>query len=437
MSEHSVYISCAGEDQRSADIIQSAIEKCGIRCESTTGISSGGDLSMYTETAIERSSVFIVVYSRHANASSALTREIEYAASRDIFLLPFRIEDTPMSQELEFYLSTYHWLNAVGVSPDNVLNELVVRVEALIAQTPQKPNLSITPDRPSLLANGIQFAKTFQTAFKSNPQLLKLIGCASAVIAILIVLRITSNERSYRLPNGPRMEFVWCPPGTFMMGSLEDERNRDDNETQHEVTLTKGFWLGKYEVTQEQWQAVMGTNPSKTKSGPKYPVKNVSWDDCQEFIAKLNDSVAGSFRLPSEAEWEYACRAGSTTMFYFGDMDVAERKWDRDFFNKSEAEKRSLISSTFPVGQDGPNPWGFYDMYGNVSEWCEDWFGDYTSGQATDPPGPNIGQFRVTRGGDSVFFPPNDFSAKRGRADPDAKFQTTGFRLCVSELPDS
>ena len=158
---------------------------------------------------------------------------------------------------------------------------------------------------------------------------------------------------------------------------------------QHEVTLTKPFYMGKHEVTQEQWESVMGKNPSDTK-GAKLPVTEVSWNDCQEFIKKLNAKTDGGYRLPTESEWEYSCRAGTSTAYSFGDS-----------LTKSDANIDSGGSKA--VGSYKPNAFGLYDLHGNVWEWCEDWKADYPAGAVTDPKGPATGEYRVLRGGSFLF----------------------------------
>ena len=194
--------------------------------------------------------------------------------------------------------------------------------------------------------------------------------------------------KTIRLPDGVEMRFRWCPPGTFMMGSPSTERQNYyeemEDETQHQVTLTKGFWMGETTVTQRQWQSVMGSNPSYFQ-GADHPVEKVSWDDCQGFIQQVNRRMGGAIRLPTEAEWEYACRAGTTTP-YGGTGNLDEMGWNSG-------------SPTHPVAQMKPNAWGLYDMHGNVWEWCADWWGDYPTGNVTDPVGPSSGASRVVRGG--------------------------------------
>ena len=201
-------------------------------------------------------------------------------------------------------------------------------------------------------------------------------------------------EEKVDFGKGIKLDLVLIPAGTFMMGSPENEKGRYDNETQHEVTLTKPFYMGKYAVTQEQWEAVMGNNPSGDK-GPKLPVTDVSWNDCQEFIKKLNENTNGGYRLPTEAEWEYACRAGTTTAYSYG-------------ASLTKADANIDSNSIKAVGSYRPNAFGLYDMHGNVREWCEDWYGDYPAGAVTDPKGPAMGEDRVLRGGS--FFDPVSFA---------------------------
>jgi len=196
-------------------------------------------------------------------------------------------------------------------------------------------------------------------------------------------------EAKIDLGRGVKLEMMLIPAGKFMMGSPASEVGRVDNETLHEVTLTKPFYMGKYEVTQEQWQVVMGNNPSVTK-GAKMPVTNVSWNDCQEFIKKLNAKRNGFYRLPTEAEWEYACRAGTKTAYAFGDT-----------ITKDDAHwgAKQVVESLKGVGNYKPNAFGLYDMHGNVWEYCEDWKADYPEGAETDPKGAATGEHRVLRGG--------------------------------------
>ena len=186
------------------------------------------------------------------------------------------------------------------------------------------------------------------------------------------------------------MDFVWIPPGDFMMGSPPGEDGRFENERQHRVHLTNGFWLSRTPVTQAQYERVVGENPSYFR-GATNPVDSVSWDDAVEFADRLGTIVEGHFRLPTEAEWEYACRAGTTTAFHFGDdpAPLRDHAWYR----------ANSENQTHPVGLKLPNAWGLYDMHGNVWEWCSDLYGEYPAGPVTDPTGAQTGEERVLRGG--------------------------------------
>ena len=186
-----------------------------------------------------------------------------------------------------------------------------------------------------------------------------------------------------------KADMVFVEGGTFMMGALPNDKNAESDETpRHQVTLSS-FSIGKYEVTQELWQAVMGSNPSMFKGDLKRPVERVSWDDCQEFIHKLNELTGEKFRLPTEAEWEYAARGGqkSRGYLYSGSNDIKSVAW----YDGNSGD------TTHPVGQKQPNELGLYDMSGNVWEWCQDRYGKYNSSAQTNPKGPSHAYNRVNR----------------------------------------
>ena len=233
------------------------------------------------------------------------------------------------------------------------------------------------------------------------------------------------QEQTFSLPGGAEMEFVWIEPGTFWMGSPDSEPGRNDDEVPaHEVEISEGFWLGKYEVTQGEWAAVMGSNPGRYKGDARLPVESVSWYDVHEFIGRLNAAAGDSlYRLPTEAEWEYACRAGTTTLWSFG--------YDEDELGNYTWYSGNNADGTKAVGGKLPNPWGLYDMHGNVWEWVQDWYdsGYYNSSPRVDPPGPDTGSNRVIRGG---FFH-NDArylrSASRYRYSPGNRDAGIGARL--------
>jgi len=231
---------------------------------------------------------------------------------------------------------------------------------------------------------------------------------------------------------GVSFKMVRIPAGEFLMGSPSNEPDRDSDEgPQHRVRISRDFWMGQTEVTQGLWKAVMGSNPSRfSNCGDDCPVEKVSWDDCQKFIQKLNGMVSGgNFRLPTEAEWEYACRAGTTTPFNTGPcLNADQANYDGNY-PYSGCSKGQYRECTIKVGSFGPNAWGLYDMHGNVWEWCQDLYGDYASGSVTDPEGPSGGSSRVGRGGSWYGGARNCRSANRGSLTPDSRYEPLGFRL--------
>ena len=249
------------------------------------------------------------------------------------------------------------------------------------------------------------------------------------------------------ITNSIGMEFVLIPAGEFDMGSPSNEAGRDGDEGPvHSVKIANAYYMGKYEVTQKQWRDVMDTNPSNWE-GDNLPVEEVSWNDAQDFIEKLNEKEGGNkYRLPSEAEWEYAARAGTTTRYSFGDDEsrLGEYAWytensgyrppnkgDHFGYDKYDWSSNEWNGNTHPVGQKKPNPWGLYDMHGNVWEWTQDWYhsdykGSPTDGSAWESGG---GSQRVFRGGSWYYFARRCLSADRSRNGPSFRYVDLGFRL--------
>jgi formylglycine-generating enzyme required for sulfatase activity len=231
---------------------------------------------------------------------------------------------------------------------------------------------------------------------------------------------------------GITQRFRWINPGTFLMGSPESETGRFDNEIQHQVTLTHGFWLADTTCTQALWQAVMGKNPSHFK-GEQKPVETISWLDTQEFIEKLTEKYPGiGFRLPTEAEWEYACRAGTDTPFSFGEQLTLKHANYRGTWKYEGEHDQAALQQTSDVTDFLPNSWGLYQMHGNVWEWCEDIYSeDLGFESVTDPSGPKDGALRVVRGGSWNDRGRDLRSASRGRGEPDDRDYIVGLRLSL------
>lgn len=271
---------------------------------------------------------------------------------------------------------------------------------------------------------------------KTNFAIIALLLSATAVVGLAQLPRANTAPPKFAptslvmLPNGVKLEMVVLPPGTFLMGSVASVgvnggghlvigAGADMDEDQHKVTLTREFQIGKYPVTQRQWQAVMSNNPSHFSScGLDCPVEMVSWDDCHQFLAKLNAQLpGGGFRLPTEAEWEYAARAGDEGATY-GNLD--EIGW---WVGNAGA-------STHPVGQKKPNAFGLYDMIGNVEEWVQDGYGEYPSASVSDPINNDNRSHRVIRGCSSNYPPAeNCRSAFRMVSSPTERNAYLGFRL--------
>ena len=272
-----------------------------------------------------------------------------------------------------------------------------------------------------------------------------------------------AGERLVRTLDDLELAFRWCPAGSFMMGSPKEEKGHRNDETQHPVTLSKGFWMLETPVTQEMWRRVMERDfverqdrRSSFYKGVNYPMGCVSWDECQEFCRRLSNRIGMNVTLPTEAQWEYACRAGTETPFA---GDFRAMGW---FYPKamgvvlfllsvgslgcfagcgSDALPVGIVCLVFlvyfltrkyvhPVGQKKPNAWGLYDMHGNVWEWCQDWYGGYSEDITTDPTGPDSGSYRVVRGGCGMLSAKRCRSASRDRKKGSTKMLCAlGFRL--------
>jgi len=228
--------------------------------------------------------------------------------------------------------------------------------------------------------------------------------------------------------NSIGMNLVLIPPGEFVMGSPAEEEWHREDEVLHRVTLTKTFYIGATEVTQSQWKAMMGKNPSFS-TGDALPVDTVTWEEAVEFCRKLSEKEGARYRLAREAEWEYACRAGTTTPFHTGETITTDAANYDGTFTYAKGPKGVFRETATDVGSFPPNAWGLHDVHGNVWEWCADWYGEYPKGETTDPTGATRGETRAVRGGCWVNFPAVCRSANRGKTAPVSWNFHFGFRV--------
>lgn len=264
---------------------------------------------------------------------------------------------------------------------------------------------------------------------------------AVAVLTYAAAYQAHANpEITVDLPGGAKMDFVWIAPGVFTMGTTEDQEAfmsasdlwsewREDEHPAHEVSVSHGFWLGKYEVTQGQWVATMGTTPWEGRSlvvpDPDHPAVDLSWNLADDMVSSLNaEAEEGRYRLPTEAEWEYACRSGSSAIWHFGDdpLGLGDYAWSKE-------NTQGVSEYGHEVGTRLPNAWGLHDMHGNVWEWVQDWYGAYPDGPQIDPQGPAAGSDRVLRGGDFQNSSAIVRTAVRSHHPPNSHHNSFGTRL--------
>jgi sulfatase modifying factor 1 len=257
-------------------------------------------------------------------------------------------------------------------------------------------------------------------------------------ITVIIIFSFSASiyglEKTYTNTLG--MEFVLIPSGTFTMGSPPNESHRGTSEIRHQVTISKPFYMQTTEVTVKQWHSIMGRRMMVFQKGAdNMPVTRVSWFDCMKFIKRLNRLGQGRYRLPTEAEWEYAAKAGTSTAYSWGDtIDCEKAMYGNNSlkYDVCQLYIRSIglqIDQPAPVKSYKPNPWGLYDIHGNVWEWCMDWYGDYGKKPVIDPKGPKSGDMRIRRGGSWFKYGHSSRSANRSFGHPATRYNTTGFRL--------
>jgi sulfatase modifying factor 1 len=497
---HDVFISYSQMDKPTAD---AALEAAKIRCwiaprDVLAGTNWGGSIIR----AIGESRVMVLVFSSHSNKSQQVLREVERAVNKGAVIVPFRVENIQPSEDLEYYLSAPHWLDALTPPLEAHIQRLCETVGSIIGSHPEESSREghvTSPETPSL-KQGAQPDGRFRRS-------IIIAGGAAVVLTISVLLAIMvflkKGQRDLATPtpsevrgserdssgkssdlasttvvptqvdggkqaksangsptapappatvdpfagthagqtrndNGLKTTLTWIPPGNFTMGSPKDEKDRGADEDQVQVTLTKGFWLGLHEVTQSEWRRVIQTAPwggkSDVKEGDDFPATCVSWGDAMRFCENLTEQErsAGRFpsdwkyTLPTEAQWEYACRAGTKSRFSFGHDELV--LGDYAWFGENTRDVAEKYAHA--VGRKKGNPWGLNDIHGNAWEWCRDWYAKELAG-GMDPQGPSGGRTRVRRGGSWNSTARFCRSAERSKSAPEFRRYGIGLRVAV------
>jgi formylglycine-generating enzyme required for sulfatase activity len=497
--QHLVFISHASEDKAVADEVCAALEKVGVRCWiAPRDIKGGTNWAKSILDAIVVTRVMVLVFSKVTGKSPHVRREIERAVHRDIPIVPLRVEDVMPEGDLEYFLSSNHWIDLFPGPTANHLPRIQSTVRSLVgikseptARSTKPASSAIAPpkassrppvEKPSLppppapakpaasrkwmiptaigvallivaLAGAFAYlhspskgpehgtssisldaAKSADTIDKARAALpaldeaLKADPSNSELQSLSAKLHSLSDPPSVQ--KALNIKLVKIEPTEFTMGSPLNEQNRKTDEVQHRVAITEAYFIATTDVTQRQWRLVMnetfqehvprGADVHLVGQGDDYPVYYVSWDQANEFCRRLSGLTRQHFRLPTEIEWEFACRAGTTTTYFFGNKvdALADYAW---FGNNSG-------NATHPVATKKPNPCGLYDMYGNVWEWCSDLYKPYPGG----PVAPDkYADYHVVRGGAWASDESFCRSAKRYAFDPTKPGNEIGFRLAA------
>ena len=363
--KYDIFISHSTKDIEIIEDLCHYLEERSLHCfVAYRDVPKGKDWGEYIVKAIEDCKVFVYVHTQASNKSEETTRELNLAFGAECLVIPFRIENIEYIEAKKYRLTNINWLDAFPGNPEDYFGELFEKIKPYFHDRIQESD-EIEPQRR-------------KTELKRNE------------------LEEQQKEDREKIPiftlKGVEFKMLRVEGGTFQMGGTSEQgSDAADNEYPvHSVTLSD-YYIGQTEVTQELWEAVMGNNPSFFKGDNQRPVENVSWNDCQKFIKKLNRLTGKNFRLPTEAEWEYAARGGNKSKGYkySGSNDVNTVAWYDD----------NSGGKTHAVATKQANELGLYDMSGNVWERCQDCYGDYTSRSQSNPKGANTGSIRVVRGG--------------------------------------
>ena len=467
-----IFVAHSSVDQETAQQMLQFLEARGIRCWiAPRDIPLGQQWAEAILDAIEEASAMLLVFSANSNDSPQVLREVERAVSMRVPVYPVKIEDVEPCRAMEYYLSSHQWKEVFRGDLEEKLTHLVPTIvkhlgietpearqalsEALargeeIDRKPPVEGASLPSDAPPgpgrkkwlfgipavvvLAALGAIFLSK-QGGRGPEEDVAPDTSAVDTLPGVLPDSLVTPPRAAGELSAGPvpGMTFSYIPSGSFLMGSRETEPGRDvDEGPQLAVEMGRAFEIMTTEVRQETWLSVMGENPSFNQS-EGCPVENVSWEECQAFLDALNElDPDRAYRLPSEAEWEYACRAGSTSPYYWGE-DTTESVMSGFCWYETNSG-----GNTHPVGLKAPNSWHLHDMVGNVLEWCQDYY--YPDLEATPPGGhpvllPNADTTRVVRGGSSRNSPAGSRSASRSAYSQIGASPGIGLRV-VREVSD-
>ncbi|MFZ4520471.1 MAG: SUMF1/EgtB/PvdO family nonheme iron enzyme [Bacteroidales bacterium] len=427
--DHDVFISYSSKNKQTADAICHVLEQHKIKCWiAPRDISIGDKYGNVIEQAICTCKVFIIIFSKESSLSQWVGSELNIAFTDCRVIMPFRIDSTRLEGEMRLMLNNKHWIDAYP-APEERFAELVSAVA-------REVGLKITPSASPLPNDDLPFKReqplraeekeNQKTQQKTcpNPACKRTGLSGEAVYCPFCSTKLTGSGSNFvnftETVNGVTFDMLVVEGGTFMMGSND---GGDDERPIHKVTLYS-FCIGKYPVTQKLWQLLMENNPSHFK-GYQLPVDQVSWANTQEFIQKLNFITGKNYRLPTEAEWEYAARGGNQSRgyTYSGSNIIDDVAW----YNSNSG------GETHHVGQKHANELGLYDMNGNVWEWCNDWYSKdyYASSPESNPQGLADGYYRVNRGGSWYNYAQGCRASDRGHGTPVSRCAYLGFRLVL------
>jgi formylglycine-generating enzyme required for sulfatase activity len=455
VADFDVFVSYSSRDAHAANAVVASLEAKRIRCWiAPRDIVAGAEWSASIIDAIHNSRVMVLVFSANSNASKQVFREVERAVSRGLPIVPLRLDDVALSKNMEYFISASHWLDAKHGPTAEHLERLRKAIEALLVLRADEVLPGEAGDTPPAVAPLSRMSPRTWSMVAAGALVLILLGVLIATIRPRkkvsstqpVPTPIPSSVPSTRdasarpgpaIANGIGMQFAYIPAGRFMMGAREGDYHADrDERPRHAVVISKPFHMAVFELTIGQYKAVSGELPDATalraphKGGlvltaDNIPVSGLTFEQAEAFcdaLGALPGEVAAHrmYRLPTEAEWEYACRAG-TDNIYIGRDTLTH---DEANFSPPEPNngnnKPDHPMRWMEVGSYPPNPWGLYDMLGNVREWCSDYRAPYRPEEQTDPTGPRTGRVHVIRGGGVVDGPARCRVSERCRVDEKA-----------------